>query len=81
MAYNGLKMSYFTCLGTLNAPRLFSEKYIWDQLLTHFLICKAFGDFQRAKMGTGSKHAKNTCFRIPRGLRSFLKKIAPSGPC
>ena len=61
---------------------IFLEKYIFDPFLTHFWFQKCpfsrhFGIFRGpTRATTGSKCAKNTCFRIPCGLGSFLKKVS-----
>ena len=91
---NGLqwapKWAHFTCLGTPNGLGSFLEKIFFDLFLTHSLSQKRpfsrhFGILGGPKRATTrSKCAKNTCFGIPCGARSFLKKVvffAPRGPC
>ena len=85
MACNGLKRAHFTCLGTPNGLGSFLEKHICDPLLTHLLshsclqnnpFSRHFGILRGPKPATtSSKRAKNTCFGIPCGLGSFLKKV------
>ena len=86
----GSKRGHFTCLGTPNGLGSFLEKHIFDLFMTHFLsqnspFSRHFGILGGPKRATtSSKHAKNTCFGIPCGLGSFLKKViffAPGGPC
>ena len=76
----GSKRAHCTCLGTPNGPGPFLEKHFFDPFLTHFLsqnspFSRHFGILGGPKRATtSSKHAKNTCFGIPCGLGSFLKK-------
>ena len=73
------KWAHFTCLGTPNGLGPFLEKHIFDPFLTRFLSQKSpfstpFGILRGPKQATtSSKSAKNTCFGIPCGPRSFLK--------
>ena len=77
----GSKRAQFTCLGTPNGLGSFLEKHIFDPFLTHFLSQNnpfsrhigTLGGLKRAT--TSSRHAKNTCFGIPCGPGSFLKKV------
>ena len=77
----GSKWAHFTCLGTPNGRGSFLEKHIFDPFLTHFLsqnrpISRHFGTLGGSKqVTTSSKRARNTCFGIPCGPRSFLKKV------
>ena len=81
MACNGLKMGSFHLLGTPNGLGSFLEKHIFDPFLTHFLsqnnpFSRYFGILGGPQQATtSSKRAKNTCFGIPCGPRSFLKKV------
>ena len=76
----GSKWAHFTCLGTPNGPGSFLEKPILDPFLTQFISLNSplsrhlgiLGGPKRAT--TSSKCAKNTCFGIPCGPGSFLKK-------
>ena len=76
----GSKRAHFTCLCIPNGLRSFLEKHIFDPFLTHFWSRNSpfsrhlgiLGGPKRAT--TSSKRAKNTCFGIPCGPRSFLKK-------
>ena len=76
----GSKWAHFTCLGTPNGLGSFLEKHIFDPFWTHFLSQNSpfswhFGILGGPKWATtSSKRAKNTCFGIPCGPRSFLKK-------
>ena len=76
----GSRWAHFTDLGTPNGPGSFLAKHIFDPFLTHFLsqnspFSRHFGSFGGPKQATtSSKRAKNTCFGIPCGLESFLKK-------
>ena len=77
----GSKWAHFTCLGTPNDLGSILEKHIFDPFLTHFLsqnspLSRHFGLSRGPKRATtSSKRAKNTCFGIPCGPRSFLKKV------
>ena len=68
------------CLCASNGPRTVSGQRIFDPFLTHFCfknspISRHFGMFHGPKhVTTGSKRAKNSCFSIPNGLGSLLKK-------
>ena len=85
MACNGLKVgskwAHFPCLGTPNGPGSFLENHIFEPFGTHFWsqncpFSRHFGIFGGPKRATtGSKCAKNTCFGIPCGPGSFLKKV------
>ena len=87
----GSKWAHLTCFGTPNGLGLFLGNSIFDPLLTHFLsrnspFSRNFGTSGGSKLATtSSKHAKNTCFGIPCGPGSFLKKkvifFAAYGPC
>ena len=82
----GSKGAHFTCLGTPNGRGSFLEKHFFDPFLTHFLsqnspFPRHFGLLGGPKLATtSSKRAKNTCFGIPCGPRSFLKKVIFSHP-
>ena len=77
----GSKRAHFTCLGSPNGLGSFLEQHIFDPFSTHFLSQNSpfsrhfvtLGGPKRAT--TGSKRAKNTCFGIPCGPRSFLKTV------
>ena len=77
----GSKRAHFTCLCTPNGLGSFLGKSISDPFWTHFLsinipFSRHFGILggpQRAT--TSSKRARNTCFGIPCGPVSFLKKV------
>ena len=77
----GSKGAHFTCLGTPHGLGSFLEKHIFDPFLTLFWsrnspFSRHFGILggpQRATMS--SERAKNTCFGIPCGRGSFLKKV------
>ena len=77
----GSKRAHFTCLCPPNGLGSFLEKHIFDPFLTHFLsqnslFSRHFGLLGGPKRATtSSKRAKNTCFGIPCGARSFLKKV------
>ena len=77
----GSKWAHFTCLGTPNGLGSFLEKHIFDPFLTHFVsqntpFSMHFGILGGPKRATtSSKRAKKTCFGIPRGPWSFLKKV------
>ena len=81
MACNGLKMGSFHLFRHPKRSRIILENPILDPFLTHFLsqnspFSRHFGILggpQRATMS--SKRAKNTCFGIPCGPGSFLKKV------
>ena len=76
----GSQRALFTCLCTPNSPKVFLEKHIFDLFLTDFWSQNSpfsrhfeiLGGPKRAT--TSSKRAKNTCFGIPCGPRSFLRK-------
>ena len=77
----GSKRAHFTCLGTPNGLGSFLGKPIFDPFLTHFLSQNSpfswhfgiLGGPQRAT--TSSNRARNTCFGIPCGPGSSLKKV------
>ena len=76
----GSQWAHFTCLGTANGVGSFF--FFWkNTFLTHFLsqnnpFSRHFGILGGPKRATMiSKRAKNTCFGIPCGPGSFLKKI------
>ena len=77
----GSNWAHFTCLCTPNGLGSVLEKHIFDPFWTHFWsqntpFSRHFGILggpQRAT--TSSKRAKNTCFGIPCGPGSFLKKV------
>ena len=76
----GSKRAHFTCLCTPTGLGSFLEKHIFDPFLTHFCpkspFSRHFGVLGGPKWATtGSKRAKNTCFGIPCGPGSFLKKV------
>ena len=77
----GSKRAHFTCLCTPNGLGSFLETHIFDAFLTHFWsqnspFSRHFGISGGPKRATtSSKRAKNTCFGIPCGAGSFLKKI------
>ena len=77
----GSKRAHFTCLGTPNGLEAFLGKHIFDPFWTHFLsqnspFSRHLGILGGPKQATtSSKRAKNTCFGIPCGPRSFLKKV------
>ena len=81
MACSGLKMGSFHLFRHPKWSWIIFGKTIFDPFLTHFLsqnspFSRHFGILggpQRAT--TSSKRAKNTCFGIPCGPRSFLKKV------
>ena len=86
----GSKRAHFTCLGTPNGLGSFLGKHIFDPFWTHLLsqnnpFSRHFGIFGGPQPATmSSKRAKNTCFGILCGPRSFLKKViffAPGGLC
>ena len=73
MACNGLKVGTLICLGT--PERSFLEKLFLTHLTQNSPFSRHNGIFGGPKGATtGSKRAKNTCFGIPCGLGSFLKK-------
>ena len=88
MACNGLKMGSFHLFRhrTANGLGSFLEKHIFDPFLPHFWsqnspFSRHFGALGGVKRATtSSKSAKNTCFGIPCGPRSFLKKVIFSHP-
>ena len=77
----GSRWAHFTCLGTPNGLCSFLEKHIFDPFLTHFWsqnspFSRHFGILGGPKRATtSSKRAKNICFGIPCGRRSFLEKV------
>ena len=77
----GSKWAHFTCLGTPNGLGSFLEKHVFDPFLTCFLSQESpssthCGILRGPKQATtSSKRAKNTCFGIPCGPRSFLKNF------
>ena len=91
MACNGLKMGSFHLCGHPKWSSIIFGKTHFDPFLTYFLsqnspFSRHFGILGGPKRATmSSKHAKNTCFGIPCGPGSFLKKanffFAPGGPC
>ena len=76
----GSKRAHFTCLCTPNGLGSFLEQHIFGQFLTHFLsqknsFSRHFGILGGPKRATtSSKRANNTCFGIPCGPGSCLKK-------
>ena len=79
MACNGLKKGPFHLFRHPNWSGSLLEKHIFDPFSRHFGI---LGGPKRAT--TSSNRAKNTCFGIPCGPRTFLKKViffAPGRPC
>ena len=86
----GSEGAHFTCLCTLNGLGSFLEKHVFDPFWPILWpqnnpFAKHFGLLGRPKRATMcSKHAQNTCFGIPCGLGSFLKRVmffAACGPC
>ena len=77
----GSKGAHFTCLASPNGLGSFLGKHIFDPFLSHFLsqnskFSRHFGILGGPKRATiSSKRAKNTCFGIPCGLGSFVKKV------
>ena len=75
----GSKWAHLTCLGIPNGLGSFLEKHIFDPFFcpktAHFqgILGGILGGPKRAT--TSSKRAQNTCFGIPCGLGSFLKKV------
>ena len=79
MPHNWIKMGTFHLSGHPNCSRvIFGKMPFFDPFLTHQPIFKAFWDFRGGgakRATTRSKCAKDTCFGIPPGLGSFLKKV------
>ena len=78
----GSKWAHFTCLGTPNGlGSVFGKKHVLDPVLIHFWsqnspFSRHFGILGGPKRATvSSKGTKNTCFGIPCGLGSSLKKV------
>ena len=76
----GLKWAKNTCWRIPKGPGSLLEKRVFDPFSTHF--CSQNGPFSRhfgvfhgpKRVPTGSKWAKNTCWRIPKGPGSLLEK-------
>ena len=90
MACNGLKKGSFHLFVHPKWSRIIFERHIFSPFLTHFLLqqnsfSRHFGISGGPKRATtSSKRAKNTCFGIPCGPGSCLKKsnfFARGGPC
>ena len=81
MACNGLKKGSFHVFRHPKWSRIISEKHIFDPFWTHFWsqnspFSRHFGILGGPKRATtSSKRAKNTCFGIPCGPGSLLKKV------
>ena len=81
MACSGLKMGSFHLFRQPNLSRIILGKPIFDPFLTHYLsqdipFSRHFGILAEPQRATTRSHrAKNTCFGIPCGSRSFLKKV------
>ena len=77
----GSKWAKTTCLSIINGRGSLLEKRVFDPFLTHCWsqngpFSRHFGIFHGPKRATtGSKRPKNTCLRIPSGLRTTLEKI------